>query len=156
MRAALVLAALLLLVGGISAAVAEAATSATRYQDPTPPLKVPQRLTQALVRQGYPVRHPCGSVIEPPPRIGGTHGHVVLPNDLPACWLVIYKDRYSVSITPHSSPAAARLAYQRTYNKWTRTTRRIVLGRLLVSGFRVPAQDWNAIRQVVSAIVSHA
>jgi hypothetical protein len=69
---------------------------------------------------------------------------------MPACWLVIYKDGYSVSVTPHSSRAAAKLALHGIYNKWARTTRRIVLGRLVVSGFRVPAKDWNVIRQIVS------
>jgi hypothetical protein len=153
MRAAVPLAALLSLVGSVPAAAVEAASAgATSHRGNTaPPLRVPQRLAQALVGGGFPVRHPCGSVLEGP-RVSSTNGDVVQLNSVPACWIVIYKDRFSVSITPHSSPAAARLAYERSYNKWARTTRRIAIGRLLLSGFRVPAHAWNVIRLIVSDI----
>jgi hypothetical protein len=117
----------------------------------SPPLRVPARLAQALVRQGYPVRHPCGSVLEPPPR-RGTHGVLVGTRAVAACWLRIYKAGYSVSISPHTSRAAAKLAYQRSYNKWAQNTRRVAIGPFLVSGFRVPEADWNVIRRIVSSV----
>jgi hypothetical protein len=154
MRAALVLVALVLVGSTVSAAAvatAKTANAYTHHGKTVPPLRVPARLSQALVRRGYPVRHPCGFVLEPPP-LSGTHGGVSRSTEVRACWLVIYRDGYSVSITPHSSRAAARLAYQRTYNKWARNTRRIKIGRLLVSAFRAPVKDWNVIRRIVSAV----
>ena len=154
MRTVLVLIALLLLSSGLSAATVASAKTASAYAHDgktVPPLTVPARLSQALVRRGYPVRHPCGFVLEPPP-LSGTHGGVSRSTQVRACWLVIYQDGYSVSITPHSSRAAARLAYQRTYNKWARNTRRITIGQLLVSAFHAPVDDWNVIRRIVSAV----
>ncbi len=155
MRAALVLVALLLLGSTVSAATVAATEAASVRGKTAPPLRVPPRLAQALVRHGYPVRHPCGSVLEPPPP-SGTQGQLRHLTQVPACWLVIYKDGYSVSITPHSNRAAARLAYQRSYNKWARNTRRIAIGPLLVSAFRLPQADWNAIRRIVSTVAAAA
>lgn len=156
MRAALVLAALVSVSGGIAAtAVGTGHTPATtpRTGSAAQPLRVPQRLAQALVRRGYPVRHPCGSVAEPPPR-SSTHGGLIQLKSVPACWLVIYKDGYSVSITPHSTRAAAKVAYERTHNKWARQNRSVAVGRLLVSGFRVPEHEWNVIRGIVLDVTS--
>jgi hypothetical protein len=154
MRAALVLVALLVLGSVYPAATIAVAGRVNRGS--TGPLKVPPSLAPALVRQGYAVRHPCGSVLEPPPSTG-KQGQLLHLRQVPACWLVIYKGSYSVSISPHSSRAAARLAYERTYNKWARNTRRIAIGPLLVSAFRIPDAEWNAIRRIVSAtaISSH-
>ena len=154
MRAALVLVALVLVgstVPAATVATAKTANAYTHHGKTVPPLRVPARLSQALVRRGYPVRHPCGSVLEPLPSTG-TQGQLRHLTQVAACWLVIYKDGYSVSITPHSSRAAARLAYQRSYNKWARSTRRIAIGQLLVSAFRAPVKDWNVIRRIVSAV----
>ena len=154
MRAALVLVALVLAGSTVSAAAvatAKTANAYTHHGQTVPPLRVPPRLSQALVRRGYPVRHPCGSVLEPLPSTG-TQGQLRHLTQVPACWLVIYKDGYSVSITPHSNRAAARLAYQRSYNRWARNTRRIAIGPLLVSAFRVPQKDWNVIRRIVATV----
>jgi hypothetical protein len=151
MRAALVVVVLVVVASVVSAA-AVAVTQPTTVRGRTaPPLRVPPRLAQALAREGYPVRHACGSVLEPLPPTG-TQGQLRHLTQVPACWLVIYKDGYSVSITPHSNRAAARLAYQRSYNKWARNTRRIAIGPLLVSAFRVPQEDWTVIRGIVSAV----
>src|ERR1035437_5710258 len=149
MRAALFLVALVLLSTAFAAATIAATDTAGARAKTAPPLRVPPRLAQALVRKGYPVRHPCGSVLEPPPP-SGTQGRILHATDVPACWLVIYKDGYSVSITPHLNSAAARLAYQRTYNRWAPNTRRIAIGPLLLSAFRIPEADWNVIRRIVS------
>jgi hypothetical protein len=149
MRVALVLVALVLLGSAFPGATVAATETASVNGKTAPPLGVPPRLAQALVRQGYPVRHPCGSVLEPPPP-SITQAQLLHLTDVPACWLVIYKDGYSVSITPRSNSAAARLAYQRSYNKWARNTRRIAIGSLLVSAFRLPEADWNVIRRIVS------
>jgi len=150
MRATL---ALVLLLGGILSASAVAAQTADRTTDTRQPLRVPAQLAQMLARQGYPAHQACGSVLEPPPRIGAHKSHIIIRGgSLPACWLVIYKSGYSVSISPHSSRAAAKLAYQRTYNRWARSTRRIAVGPLLVSGFRLSEADWKVIVRIVSAI----
>lgn len=151
MRATL---AAVLLVSGTLATSAIAARSADRATNQTaPPLQVPAGLAQALVRQGYPAHQACGSVMEPPPP-SRTHGSniIIRVESVPACWLVMYTSGYSVSITPRSSRAAARLAYLRTHNRWARSTRSIAIGTLLVSGFRLPEADWKVIVRTVSAV----
>ncbi len=154
MRAALAL--LALLVVGSAFADATLSTPAPAGGSPTAtPLAVPYRVVQALARHGYPGHRPCGRVMEPPPRVGDSQGIIINPRFLPACWLVIYRGGYSVDITPYSNRAAAKLAYHRIDNKWALTTRRVVVGRLLVSGFRVPAQDWSAIQRIVTQVASH-
>ena len=149
MRATL---AVVFLLSGILSASAVAGGTVGRATDKRPPLRVPARLAQTLARQGYPVHQACGSLLEPPPPVHAKAPHIILRGrSVPACWLVIYKSGYSVSITPHSSRAAAKLAYQRTYNRWARDTRRVAIGPLLVSGFRLPEADWKIILRTVSA-----
>jgi hypothetical protein len=148
MRSAVLLVALALASGAFPAA-----THATESPKPKPPLQVPLRLAQALVRQGYPAHRACGSILEPPPPLNGSSGSIrVVGRSVPACWLVIYKHRYSIIITPHSSRAAARLAYQRTQNAFAIRTHRIAIGRLLVSAYRVPDAAWRVIRRITSTV----
>jgi hypothetical protein len=150
MRATL---AIVLLVSGVLSVSAVAARTADRTTARRQPLEVPAQLAQMLARQGYPAHQACGSVHEPPPPIGTHKSHIIIRGGLvPACWLVIYKSGYSVSISPHSSRAAAKLAYRRTYNRWERNTRRIAVGPLLVSGFRLSEADWKVIVRIVSAV----
>jgi len=57
-----------------------------------------------------------------------------------------------MSISPHTSRAAAKRAYQRSYNKWAQNTRRVAIGPFLVSGFRLPEADWDVSRRIVSSV----
>jgi hypothetical protein len=119
-------------------------SAASRFES----LRVPARVAQALVRRGYPVRTQCGEVADPPAP-AGLHGVVVL-GSLPACWIVIEGNGYSVSITPRTTSAAATIAYKSVYNRWAKTVRIAAIRNLLVYAFRLPEADWHVIRQAVS------
>jgi hypothetical protein len=117
-------------------------------------LRVPARVAQALIRRGYPVRPQCGEVADPPPP---TRSHSVIAlGSLPACWIVIESNGYSVSVTPRTSSAAAKIAYKSVYNRWAKTVRVAAIRNLLVYAFRLPEDHWHVIRQAVNdATTSH-
>jgi len=106
----------------------------------------------ALVRDGFPARAQCGEVMEPPPALD-SHTHIFHTRMVPACWVVVEHDSYSVQVTPHTSDAAAKLAYTRTRNPATKRSRGVVIGKVVVSGFRVGSRDWLQITRVVASVV---
>jgi hypothetical protein len=65
--------------------------------------------------------------------------------------VVVELHGYSVSVVPHSTAKAARVAYQRTYNRWAKKRRMALVKNLVVYGFRVPVSEWQAIRRLVTA-----
>jgi hypothetical protein len=74
---------------------------------------------------------------------------VALSRGVPGCWVVIEWHGYHVSVVPHGTPKAARLAYQRSYNRWAKKRRVALVRNLVVYGFRVPVSDWQTIRGLV-------
>jgi hypothetical protein len=74
---------------------------------------------------------------------------VALGRGVAGCWVVIEWRGYSVSVVPHSTATAARVAYRRTYNRWAKKRRMALVRNLVVYGFRVPVADWQAIRGLV-------
>jgi len=100
-------------------------------------LDVPARVGPALRQAGFPARKRCGFVDTP---------------RIPACWLTIAQSGYSVSVTPHRSLRDARVVYRLLRNPWATKNRAVMMGTLIVSGFRVPAREW----QTIVTIVRHA
>jgi hypothetical protein len=94
--------------GAVAVVIAGAAYAATSK------LMIPH-LREALIREGYPARTQCGEVAETPPA-RTAKGGVVRMTSVPACWVIIERNGYSVSIIPHSSPAAAKVAYRSLHN----------------------------------------
>src|SRR3954467_3168124 len=100
-------------------------------------LEVPARVATALHQAGFPARKHCG-------RIQAEGGLAV-----PGCWLTIERWGYAVNITPHRTLHDARVVYRRLSNRWATATRVGMVGRLTVSGFRVPVREWQTILTVV-------
>src|SRR3954454_22375941 len=100
-------------------------------------LEVPAGVAKALHRAGFPARERCGG-------IQADRGRTV-----PGCWLTIERSGYSVNVTPHPSLHAARVVYRRLRNRWARKTRVAMVGRMTVSGFRVPPGEWQSILTIV-------
>jgi hypothetical protein len=117
----------------------------------TPKLTIPH-LREALIREGYPARTQCGQVAEPPPA-PTSDGGVVRLTSVRACWVIIERDGYSVSIIPHSSSAAAKLAHRSLQNPWAKQSRSATVGYVLISAFRLPKSDWPRIYRVVASVV---
>jgi hypothetical protein len=109
----------------------------------------------ALIRNGYPARTQCGEVVEPPPPLG-SHSHIFSGRSIPACWVVVERDGFSVYVTPHSNAAAATLAYQRTHNPWAKQSREAAIGDVLLTGYRVTKADWLRISHLVASVVTRA
>jgi hypothetical protein len=107
-----------------------AAASSTR-------LEVPARVAKALHRAGFPVQERCGF-------IQAKGGRTVS-----GCWLTIEQSGYSVNVTPHPSVHDAKVVYRRLRNPWATKTRVAMLGTLTLSGFRVPAREWQTVLTVV-------
>jgi hypothetical protein len=116
-----------------------------------PKLTIPH-LREALILKGYPARTQCGEVAEPAPPIT-SHGGVIGLRSVPACWVVIERDGYSVSIIPHSSSAAAKVAYRTMQNPWAKQNRSTTVGHVIIAAFRLPKSDWPRIYRVVKSVV---
>jgi hypothetical protein len=97
-------------------------------------LEVPARVATALHQAGFPARKRCGFIDEP---------------TIAGCWLTIERSGYSVHVTPHRSVRDARVVYRRLRNPWAKGTRVAMMGTLVVSGFRVPAREWQTIVTIV-------
>ena len=133
--------------GFVAVVIAGSASAATSK------LRIPH-LREALIREGYPARTQCGEVAEPPPP--GTNGGVVGLTSVPACWVIIERNGYAVSIIPHGSPAAAEVSYKSMQNRWAKRNRSAVVGYALISAFRLPKSDWARIYRVVASVVTHS
>jgi hypothetical protein len=120
----------------------------------TPKLTIPH-LREALIRAGYPARTQCGEVAEPLPA-RTSNGGVVRLTSMPACWVIIERDGYAVSIIPHSNPAAAKDASKSMHNRWAKRSRSAAVGYALISAFRLPKSDWTRIYCVVASVVTPA
>jgi hypothetical protein len=59
-----------------------------------------------------------------------------------------------VSIVPHSSPAAAKVAYKSLHNRWAKRNRNAAVGYALIWAFRLPTSDWTRIYRVVTSVVT--
>jgi len=101
-------------------------------------LEVPARVGPALRHAGFPARKRCGFVDAP--------GN-------PACWLSIRQAGYAADVTPHRSLRDARVVYRRLRNPWATKNRVAMMGTLIVSGFRVPAREWQTIVTIVRRAV---
>jgi hypothetical protein len=119
-------------------AMLEVAQSAVAY-NATPRLTVPPRVAKALHQAGFPARTQCGEIAD----------SGVPTRTVPGCWVVVERRGYSVHVQPHSTVMAARAAYERTYNRWAKSTRMAVVQKLVLYGFRVPASEWETIRRLV-------
>jgi hypothetical protein len=97
-------------------------------------LEVPARVAEALHRAGFPVQKRCGFIDGP---------------TVPGCWLTIERAGYSIHVVPHRSLRDAKVVYRRLSNPWAKGTRVAMVGTLIVSGFRVPARDWQTALTVV-------
>ena len=102
-------------------------------------LEVPTRVVKALHQAGFPARERCGFIV----------AEGVPAGQVPGCWLTIERSGYSVHVTPHRSLRDARVVYRRLRNPWATKTRVAMVGTLTVSGFRVPAREWQTIRTLV-------
>jgi hypothetical protein len=100
-------------------------------------LEVPARVAKALNQAGFPARKHCGFIDTP---------------TVPGCWVTIERSGYSVYVVPHRSLRDAGVVYRRLRNPWATGTRIALVGRITVSGFRVPAREW----QTILTIVRHA
>src|ERR1700704_4773411 len=109
-------------------------------------------LREALRLEGYPARTQCGEVAGPPPPVG-PQGGVIRLGSVPACWVIIERDGYSVSIIPHSSSAAAKASYKSMQNRWAKQNRSTAVGSVVISAFRLPNADWSRIYRVVRSVV---
>ena len=107
----------------------------------------------ALLRAGYAARTQCGDTAVPPPNLRG-RGGAFSYRMVPTCWVVVEQDGYSVSVTPYTTSALARLAYSRTRNPWAKTKREVAIGHVLLSAYRLPVQEWAGISAVVEAAVT--
>lgn len=107
----------------------------------------------ALIKNGYPARTQCGEVMEPRPPLRA-HGRIFTGHFVPACAVVVERDGFSVRVTPRSSAAAAKLAYQQR-NPSATQSREAAIGYVLVTGFRIPKADWLRISHVVSSAIAH-
>jgi hypothetical protein len=109
----------------------------------------------ALIRDGYPARTQCGEVIEPPPP-RSSRGRIVSEQTVPACWVLVERDGFSLHVTPHSNAAAAKLTVRRIQNRWANQSRNAAIGYVVLSGYRTTKTDWLRIsRAVASAIGVH-
>jgi len=133
---------------GLIAAFAVAAA----YGGSGRPLTVPG-VKAALIHDGYPARTQCGEVLEPPPVLGSS-SHIFSGRPIPACWVVVERDGFSVYVTPHSNAAAATLAYQRTHNPWAKQSREAAIGDALLTGYRIATTDWLRISHTVASVVT--
>ena len=112
------------------------------------------KVETALITAGYAPRPQCGAVMVPPPlRVGAgrvvTGGHVV-----PTCSIVVERRGYSVQVIPYTTAQLARLAYQRTNNPAATTTRKVAIGNVVLSAFRIPKAEWLRISKLVAAAVA--
>jgi hypothetical protein len=137
--------------GSVLAAGLVTATVASAGYAAVPKLTIPH-LREALRIEGYPARTQCGEVAEPPPPVG-SHGGVIRLGSVPACWVIIERDGYSVSIIPHSSAAAAEASYKSMQNRWAKQNRSTTVGSVVISAFRLPDADWPRIYRVVRSVV---
>jgi hypothetical protein len=117
------------------------------------PVAVP-KVEKALVAAGYPARPQCGAQMVPPrPRVGSgqvvTGGHVV-----PTCRVVVEQKGYSVQVIPYTTSRLARLAYERTINPAATTTRKLAIGNVVLSAYRIPKSEWLRISRIVAAAVA--
>jgi hypothetical protein len=135
------------LASGLVAVVIAGTASAATHR-----LTIPH-LREALIRQGYPARTQCGEVAEPPPP-RTSNGGAVRMTSVPACWVIIERDGYAVSIIPHSSPAAAKVSYKSMQNRWAKRNRSAAVGYALISAFRLPKSDWARIYRLVTSVVT--
>src|SRR5665213_1898394 len=115
------------------------AAQAAATLDSRPRLKVPPQVTRALRHDGFLARTQCGGISD----------FGVPTRTVPGCWVVIERTGYSVQVVPHSTVAAARAAYEQTYNRWARNRRMTIVRNLVVYGFRVPGSSWQTIRRLV-------
>jgi hypothetical protein len=109
----------------------------------------------ALIANGYPARTQCGEVIEPP-TVLGSHSHIFNGRSIPACWVVVERDGYSVYVTPHSNATAAKTAYARIHNPWAKQSREAAIGDVVLTGYRITRADWLRISQLVASVVTGA
>jgi len=108
------------------------------------------KVEKALIAAGYPARSQCGITIVPPPRLG-SGSHAFAGHDVSTCWVVVERHGYSVHVTPYTSAALAKLAYERTRNPAATTTRRAAIGSVLLSAYRLPALEWSRISTIVAS-----
>jgi hypothetical protein len=101
-------------------------------------LDVPARVATALHQAGFPARKHCGFIDAP---------------SAPGCWLTIERSGYSVHVVPHRRLRDARVVYRRLRNPWATGTRVARMGTLVVSGFRIPAREWQTILTIVQRAV---
>jgi hypothetical protein len=135
---------------GLAAGFVTVMIASTAYAA-TPKLTI-LHLRDALRVEGYPARTQCGEVAEPPPPVGSP-GRVIRLGSVPACWVIIERDGYSVSVIPHSSSAAAKASYKSMQNPWAKQNRSTAVGFVVISAFRLPNADWSRIYRVVRSVV---
>jgi hypothetical protein len=116
------------------------------------PVAAPE-VEKALAAAGYPARSHCGITIVPPPHVGSGN-HVFAGHEVPTCWVVVERDGYSVHVTPYTSAALAKLAYERTRNPAAKTTRRAAIGNVVLTAYRLPAREWSRISELVASTLT--
>jgi hypothetical protein len=132
---------------GLVAALAATGAHAARGQ----PL-IARGVQPALIHAGYPARTQCGEVAEPPTPLS-THGRIASEQTIPACWVVVERDGFSVHVTPRSDAAAATLASQKIRNRWATRSRVTAVGYVVLTGYRMTSRDWKRISRVVASVV---